>query len=1216
VKIILELLNSPLSSRLYENSIQSSHLLKFCFQFNSESGPVRSSQLCDNIDIIRSYPYIDTRLFSDSMANALLDRDQTDIHTSLLYILPRKRSKSFVSPSCFSQIVRLYIERLPTSSESVKAIRFIFETILVSDDIRCCPLEYSIELIQAITDLYQKFPESLSDSDFSAFCPLSIPHDILQLKSVRLIATVIKDRPLVLSTQIILIFAQLKGDFLRLKMKEKDVMKHAVSGLMKLFASVLSVSLKNYFNYCDAEIIEKIREWVVDQLRLNEDNYWIKDEPVIISGLLLISASLARKDDDLEVTMKVIELMNDSNFKQVECLDTFLEYLIHIVGDNLELYSLFFGSFEKCFLELNSHPVLRNICVQKLSPIMKLISENSRSEFLTIAAVCYFSKIMAFNKFPTDINYCFESEFDLLCAASTNQATFCQVAEYFAKMFWKSTSGVQYYCLTLWTTGIKNKTIVVPLRIIQAVRSLLDCPDIQFENETHRDIIIDHIQTLSKEFLSSDTPFELRVECGLLLGSIVNLLNLTDNSASVELFQQFMKHSMKSDTSKDQSSRVSYIMGLVSLKASLETKQSKYIDVTSNALLGLLSSWNRESFISSKSSKRQIEAATIQALSFYIEQCGCLVNSEFYRDSCELLLEQVFSKDRHDLIVKSVRSLAKTLSLYVNLLPCQSEFISKTIKVITESKYLFSFDRNSNISLLLEISELNPQVSFPSEIILTDLKCNIYQYNLGSVCQYLSHHLSLSLELSYRIIDFGLLSVIFSSFNCSDMCSESDFKSLNDFLQQIFDITLIYRYDYWMESVLEPIASNSSTQSVTNETSGFEMSDSVFSATELSSDVTIKLTAKTVHLLLKCINQSLHKLIDLSTLEIKRFIPFAIKLCFSISVEKPGQREFFLSGIYLLRGLVRTFSVINDEQTGRSILEPFDSQIVSIISSTLRSAENFDPFFAACAFGTLFSLLLNREDLREELKIGSGRIVNIIKSGAELLLHNEIHWSNERIDNLVLLSILVGVSSLKKIDFDLDMCLECQLSEVIKLNLNTMLASFRAGKLEKNILLALSGHDRLLLASNWIALVNTKISSPDVLNGMLIFLLSLNSVYMEQVCTLSINVLTLEFEESCIDADILRQFLQKIVAFGLETKDPLCVEVLDQTLKSTQILHDVPVYFLCILGKEFLSKRFGDFDSSFGLAILNAHIDSNRPMESKLVFSILNSNYFPETIVL
>ncbi len=148
---------------------------------------------------------------------------------------------------------------------------------------------------------------------------------------------------------------------------------------------------------------------------------------------------------------------------------------------------------------------------------------------------------------------------------------------------------------------------------------------------------------------------------GIIEGKERRVINLTDNSASVELFQQFMKHSMKSDTSKDQSSRVSYIMGLVSLKSSLETKQSKYIDVTSNALLGLLSSWNRESFISSKSSKRQIEAATIQALSFYIEQCGCLVNSEFYRDSCELLLEQVFSKDRHDLIVKSVRILATSV---------------------------------------------------------------------------------------------------------------------------------------------------------------------------------------------------------------------------------------------------------------------------------------------------------------------------------------------------------------------------------------------------------------------------------------------------------------------------------------------------------------------------------------------------------------------------
>ena len=959
IKSLLEMLNGGLSYRLNEYKC-SPRLLELCFEL-SDAGVLDLNTLKLNIERIRKYPYIDTGMFADAFANVLLKVD-FDIENVLMLLLP-PNAKSTVSSKCFIRIIENYIERHETRCEVIKIIRFVFETL------QRVPYNYALAMLELLIKVHKMFPDSLKESDFSSFAPLTVLP--LQMKSIELIEQVLKDQPMRLSAQVILIFAQLKGDFFRLKLQEPNVNKDAVIGMLRLFNRLLSLTIANYVNYCDKELIEKIAQWVHTQV--NEEFEWLQNEIEIVNGLFLLSTLFASESLIRDI------IQNFSDHKYTESL---LNFLLICSTKTPNVYELFHGSIEKCIHDLNVIQRLPEfIKLNDMYTFMRLIIDGKKE--ISIALLTFVTKLICFTE------------------ASAKD----EISEIYSKMFWRSLPSSRDYCLTIFSSSLANKTAVVPTQILQSVRGILESSELPKGGQIE---LFEKIQEIVKRFVH-DEIFEVRLECGIVMGLMVKLFDEIDSVGIQELFTQFMKHAMKS--SVHSKSRICYIMGLTALKAYLDHEHLKIIEFSSNALIGLLSSWNRENDLEKTIQGQEIVATSVIALNLYLEQCGCLVGSEFYRDTCELLLEQVFLRQRCELTMKAVLGLTRTLALYANLIPNQSDFIKKEVRILAESSYLCSY-RTLNIDLLVDISECNPAIVAPSELIYKLVRRNVSAYKrgaFGKICQYFNLQISFDTNIAYELIDNGLLIILLERLNNLEGFDEESQAAMSFLIQKIMSITLVERFDFWLEGVLENLSLSERPKQASTLSAKqgiISLSDSAFSLTDLSEALEkepLVLRNIVVDMVISALNNvNLVDLNQLSQVTLKRFLSCLIKICFNISAEKSQERRFYLSGIGVFRGIVKAFSKITSEADGISILEPFDSQIVSIISSILRASEEGDPLYAACAFGALFSLCSSRADLQKDLKEENGRICTLVNKAISILKEQEILWIEEVVENLIL----------------------------------------------------------------------------------------------------------------------------------------------------------------------------------------------------------------------
>ena len=1151
----MEMLNGGLSYRLNEYKC-SPRLLELCFEL-SEAGVLDLNTLKLNIERIRKYPYIDTGMFADAFANVLLKHD-FDIENVIVLLLP-PYAKSTVSSKCFVRIIEHYIERHEERGEVIKTIRFVLETL------QHAPYNYALAMLELLIKIHKMFPDSLKESDFSSFTPLTVLP--LQMKSIELIEKVLKDQPMRLAAQVTLIFAQLKGDFFRLKLQEPNVNKDAVIGLLRLFNRLLSLAVANYANYCDKELIEKIAQWVHAQV--NEEFEWLQNEIEIINGLFLLSTLFASES----LIRDIIQNFSDHKYNE-----SLLNFLLIFSTKNSDVYELFHGSIEKCVHDLNVIQRLpESIKLNNMYAFMRLLIDGKKET--SIALLTFVTKLICF----TD-------------ASAKDEIS--EISEIYSKMFWRSLPSSRDYCLTIFSSSLANKTAVVPTQILQSVRGILEFSELPKGGQTE---LFEKIQEIVKRFVH-DEVFEVRLECGIVMGLMVKLFNEMDFVGIQELFTQFMKHAMKSSTHSKV--RVCYIMGLAALKAHLDHEHLKIIELSSNALIGLLSSWNRENDLEKTIQGQEIVATSIIALNLYLEQCGCLVSSEFYRDTCELLLEQVFLRQRCELTMKAVLELTKTLALYANLIPNQSEFIKKEVRILAESSYLCSY-RTFNIDLLVDISECNPAIVAPSDLIYKLVRRNVSAYKrgaFGKICQYFNLQISFETKIAYELIDNGLLIILLERSNYMEGFDDEAHAAMSFLIQKIMSITLVERFDFWLAGVLENLSLSERPKqaSTLNAKQGISLSDSAFSLTDLSESLEkepLVLRNVVVDMVISALNNvNLADLNRLSQVTLKRFLSCLIKICFNISAEKSQERRFYLSGIGVFRGIVKAFTKITSEAGGISILEPFDSQIVSIISSILRASEEGDPLYAACAFGALFSLCSSRSDLLKDLKEENGRICTLVKKAISILKEQEVLWTEEVVENLILLSIIVGLCSLHKSGFDLD----SEVCAVLKRKIEECFDAYKAGKLEKNIRASLSGSDRLLLVETWIKLV----TDYSVIDGALSVLNGLNSESMESVCLQSIEI----FRNPYIvidDKEILNRLLNQILQFGLEKRESLAIDCLLEVKDS-----EVAKEHLKKLSNEFLSIKFSDFDTAYALTAVKAqeHLFDNFEDQSVL-FDILRSKW-------
>ena len=1166
IKRILDLLNGGLSLRLYECKC-SPKLLEHCFELKSADKPELDwSTLKLNIERVRKYPYIDAGMFADAFSNVLCrwkrDSDADDGIFKILMLLLPANSKSPVSSKCFANIIENYMERCDNHREAIGMIRFIFENLAV------VPCQYADELIGLLTRLYDKFPGSLKESDFSSFAPLTVVS--LQLKSADLIVRVLRDQPMSLASQLTLIFAQLKGDFLRLKFGEPNVNKEAVIGLLRFFHCVLRDSMEHYANYCDRDLIEKIKHWVINQF--TDESDWLVKELDIINGLLNLTTSFASESSVVAI------LSNLDAHKHPESL---LKFLLICVAKDSEFFKIFFGWIEKYIHDLNVLAKLpESVLLADIFPIMRLLIDNKREN--TLAVMVFITKLICFTAHEDQV------------------LKYTQITEVYSKMFWRSSKDTRDYCMKMFSSCVSNNTAFIPSQILQCVRSVLESSEIpRIDNSG----LIEDVQEIVRKFVV-DESFEVRLECGIVMGLLVKLFYGNDEEGIKDVFTQFMKHAMKSPVPSK--SRVSYILGLATLKAHLDCENMKFIDFTANMLIGLLASWNRESDFESKSQGQEIVASTIIALTFYLDKCGCLVKSEFYRDTCELLLEQVFLRQRCELTMKAVLGLAKCLGLYANLMPCQSDFIRRTVRLLAECGYLNSY-RTFNMDLLVDISECNPCIAKPSELIYKMIRRNAMAHRrdvFGKICQYFNLQVSFDSKIALELIDSGTFLFLLER---TSLTEGFEFGAMSFLVQRVMSITLMDRFNFWLECVFENLSLTERTNTANlnvNISPKISLSDSAFSLTDLTDSISQDrpfLIQNTVYLVVSslagCISSQSLMSLDQNTL--KRFLNCLIKICFNISAEKSQERKVYLSGISLFRGIVKTFSRVL-EAGNNSILEPFDSQIVSIISSILRASEEGDPLYAACAFGALFSLCSSRPDLQRDLKQETGRVYSLLKKAVAILKEHEIYWRDQVVENLILLSIIVGLCSLIKSGFDIGV-LDPEIRKTLGLKIEECFEAYRDGELERNVRASLSGPDRLLLVEMW-TILNEKTESID---SVLSVLHGLNSESIESVCLLSTEIFKRMDNPNLEGNGILNRLLNQILQFGLDKRDPMVVDCLME-LKS-QGKFD----YLRKLSKEFLTVKFSDFDTEFGLKVLKAEesLVGDDIADQVILFDILRSNF-------
>lgn len=1171
MKNLLELLNGGVSLRLNQYKC-SPKLLEYCFELKSVDKSVLDvPTLKLNIERIRKFPYIDAGMFADAFANVLerFKKDSDEDFQNIIMCLASANPKTAVSSSCFSQIIEKYIERCENYSDAVNLIRFLF------DNLKLFSNQYANDLIGLLNRFHEKFPDSLKESDFSSFSPLTILG--LQERSVDLILKVLINQPMLLASQMTLIFAQLKGDFLRLKHGESNVNKDAVIGLLRLFGSILRVSVENYSNYCDKDLVQKIHNWLLSQF--TDESDWLKKEIEIVNGLLLAATSFASE----KVVVTILSSLDVESIRQPEYPESLLYFLLLCISKDSGLFKLFLGSVEKYIHDLNVKNILlpQSIRLVQMFPIMKLYVENKTE--ISLGMMSFITKLICF----TEI---FENY---------------QVVEVYSKMFWRSSESMREYCMTLLSSSLKNKIAFIPHQILQCVRGILESSEIP-PNGTG---LIEKVQEIIRHFLL-DESFKVRLECGIVMGLMVKLFNDNDKEGINDLFTQFMKHAMKAPVACK--SRVCYIMGLTSLKAHLDQNNVKFIDLTGNALVGLFASWNREVDNENKQLCREIVACSIEALTFYLEKCGFLMNSEFYRDTCELLLEQVFWRDKCELTMASVLRLARCLGLYANLMPCQSEFIKKTVRLLAESSYLSRY-RTLNIDLLVDISEYNPAILKPSELIYKLVRRNVSAYKkgvFGKICQYFNLQVSFDDGVAFELIDNGLFLFLLERTSLIEGLDSEAEAAISFLIQKVMAITLLERFDFWLENVFENLSLTERTRSNSNfnrnkDLTKISLSDSAFSLTDLVDTIDVENfhpTQSTVHLIVSSLAGNIGKeeLLSFDQNIQKRFLNCLIKICFNISAEKSQERKFYLSGISLFRGIVKTFSrplVAGDI----SILEPFDSQIVSIISSILRASEEGDPLYAACAFATLFSLCTNRPDLQNDLKQETGRVYNLVNRSITILKEQEIYWREEIVENLILLSIIVGLCSLMKSGFDLSR-FDSEICGILKSKIQECFDAYKDGQLEKNLRASLSGSDRLLLVEIWTKL-NDEVTEID---GVLSLLNGLNSESMESVCVFSTEIFK---KANLCEGEELRRLLNQIVQFGLDKRDPMAIDCIVELKMETKSKLD----YLRKFSKEFLSKRFSDFDTEFGLKTAKAEesfiTKDADAKDQEILFDILTSNH-------
>ncbi len=1040
---MLEVLNGRLSLFLYEER-ECFHLLECCFNFSESKGDLSFDTFLQNIARVQKHPFIDTRLFSECLASVTVRQSLQD--NELIFLISAftdsLASKNIVKP-VHPNVIESFVFHYTTLQPSSSSIKHVFSTILnfFNNSSLINHPQYGVKFLTSFRRIVIHRPSYFDFSLFANFVALKSNNVIIQSAAIALIESLFEQRPIQLSNQIAVTFGQLKGDFLRITQKDTDVDEVAVTGLLKLFSSLVLVMFESYRQYADDDLFGAIYKWTNSQMKSS-----IAPQRSSSTRLYLACITLVLQSNLPELNEDSTEFDFLENFTTAEWLQLLS---LGRCGNGLAYSSTFvvrnLSNFEAVIMDIDSWNA-KDLCelnylYQQLYIIgLSLLQLKSQpSQLVNIVSIL--AKLFA--TIPFNV---LEDGTKL-----SNVISFVDVASMYCKMFWRGTDELRLSCTNYWLRQIQEQRGCQKFQILLVLKRLLEekCGEVSEK-------LFFTFQTLCQAFLDTK-EFSAQVNAGVCLGSLVNLLSGADLENIKSLSNQIFKYAL-SPSSASSKLRIIYLVGLGKLNGLLRLSCVPGCEVVPQTLFGLLSSTSRQS------KDCETKAAVLTSLAYYVNTCGATLNSAFYCDFCEFLLEHVFLLPFSWLVADALRDCLKSLALFAKVLDDYSMMAFTLIRTLIDTDFLKATS-TSFLNNLLELHSLNPEsVLFP-RLSLLQFTSSVDQNSLNLFAHLCSRIMEVDHSCAKYILSDGIFQAVIKVLKKYPQ-NYTYCGTISHFLDLFVRHSVTLCPDYWISCVLPALFASVEESNGAFQRSLSLVEDEDFASKSAFSFSDLRKALQSENhfcylsssLIFQAFARNADILSEIGDENLKKSVPILFKLFASISSESFDDRVLVLSCLQFLKHIIPLLSRIE------KLSSNFDNQLIAIMHGCLKAHgdPNRDPYISAVAFDCCFGILAVREDLRDDLFCGKSRFMRVIKE-ASSCLSTIVCWNRASVFNFEILSVILGLLHVQRVGLDIS-CLGNDTNDGLHTHLLKLFNSIIGDEIDPSILESLNSESRLIIA--------------------------------------------------------------------------------------------------------------------------------------------------------
>ena len=511
----------------------------------------------------------------------------------------------------------------------------------------------------------------------------------------------------------------------------------------------------------------------------------------------------------------------------------------------------------------------------------------------------------------------------------------------FAKIFWNASRDLQEVILVSWNSSIQQFSSKISINIANAVISLLKFPHIRLKSDAHRGMILELVQSLAVA-ATVNQDFIVRIKAGLILGAIFFIVlpesvsDLSDQIAVAALSNPSISLA-----------RPSYIVGLGALHGVNHA-------VDAMTAVGLLSSVAREGLANSAD---EVSAAAFYAMeSLVLGRIDQFSNFHFYQEIVLLVYEIVL---RNQI---SIRLGAAIQAALTSMLGIFSRAESATFSsLVDEIRIIFDYcrwDQLFSTSLCSLITWNHLESNLSTNILFWLPQTPTPTLNLINSMLFFAEYKAFT-DADFNFLSLGLVHTL-------SACSSSVFGSAIDSITE--------RLNFYHAN----LAHSESIMTV----------DSSLSATTTPSLFRIKKTPA-IAIVLQALASTSVRLRSLQQDKMKKALELIVMLCTWAIMDSKHSRNLVIGALQLLNNtIVHLYSITDDLCVGNSVLEVFDSQLISLINTAIiegLATETSDRSFSILGYAAFFSLLKAKVQFSKNVLKESTKYTALIEGSYEVL---------------------------------------------------------------------------------------------------------------------------------------------------------------------------------------------------------------------------------------